>query len=352
MENTKFFGTRKAVRLGELAERVGAELADQSAAERLVESVAPIYRAGAYDVCYIQSRGALAELASCHAGGIFCPPELQAAIPSAIPALVSKNPQFAFARAAALLYPSALRPQMAVESDERISPFASIDPTAVLEESVEVGPYAVIGARAQIGRGSSIQSGAVIGADVKIGRNTTVSANATVFYALIGNDVILHPGVRIGQDGFGYSGSPTGLFKIVQTGRVIIQDRVEIGANTTIDRGAMDDTVIGEGSKIDNLVQIGHNVRIGRHCGVVSQVGIAGSTEIGDGVMIGGQVGINGHIRIGNGVQIAAKSGVFTDVEAGRRIGGIPAISIREHLRHIAETMARSARRESKRGEK
>ncbi|WP_176083049.1 UDP-3-O-(3-hydroxymyristoyl)glucosamine N-acyltransferase [Martelella sp. HB161492] len=352
MENTKFFGTRNAVRLGELAERVGAELSDRSASERLVESVAPIYRAGAFDVCYILSRGSLSELTTCHAGGIFCSPEMRDSIPASIPALVAKNPQFAFARAAALLYPLAVRPQIAIEGSDRISPFASIDPTAVLEESVEVGPNAVIGARAQIGRGSSIQCGAVIGADVKIGRNTTVSANASVYYALIGNDVILHPGVRIGQDGFGYSGSPTGLFKIVQTGRVIIQDKVEIGANTTIDRGAMDDTVIGEGTKIDNLVQIGHNVRIGRHCGVVSQVGIAGSTEIGDGVMIGGQVGINGHIRIGDGVQIAAKSGVFTDVEAGRRIGGIPAISIRDHLRHVAEIMARSAGRERKRGEK
>jgi UDP-3-O-[3-hydroxymyristoyl] glucosamine N-acyltransferase len=139
---------------------------------------------------------------------------------------------------------------------------------------------------------------------------------------------------------------------MVQIGRVIIQDNVEIGANTTVDRGAMDDTVIGEGTKIDNQVQIAHNVHIGRHCAIVSQVGIAGSTKIGNGVQIGGQVGIKGHVTIGDGVQIAAKAGVMTDLAAGGQYGGIPARPLKDYLRDAALLVSKTGQRGRKRGEK
>ena len=189
-----------------------------------------------------------------------------------------------------------------------------------------VDPLAVIGPRAEIGAGTLIGAGAVIGPDVRIGRNCAIGAGATMLHALIGDRVIIHPGARIGQDGFGYLPQPArAIRKIPQTRRVIIQDDVEIGANTTIDRGATRDTVIGEGTKIDNLVQIGHNCSIGRHCLIVSQVGISGSATVGDFVMLGGQVGVADHITIGAGAMLGARAGVMSDVPAGARWGGFPA---------------------------
>ena len=205
-----------------------------------------------------------------------------------------------------------------------------------------VEPFAVVAAGAEIGAGSVIASGAAIGPGTRIGRNCHIGHAATVQHALVGNNVVIHPGARIGQDGFGYVPGPRGLDKVPQVGRVIIQDHVEIGAGTTIDRGAIDDTVIGEGTKIDNLVQIAHNVRIGRYCVIVAQVGIAGSATLGDGVMIGGAAGINGHVTVGDGAQIAALSGVAGDVPPGVRWGGQPARPMRGFLLDAAEANARA----------
>ena len=351
MEQNQFFGARQSVRLDDLAARIGAELSQQQAGDRMIESIAPIYRAGPYDLCYILSKASTKELETCRAAAIVCSPELKAVVPASIPVLVSETPQLAFARASALLYPQAMRPQPVLARASGVSPNASVDETAVLEKSVEISPFAVVGARAVIGAGSRILSGAVIGPGVKIGRNVTIGVHTSVSNALIGNNVIIHTGARIGQDGFGYAPAPNGMVKLPQVGRVIIQDDVEIGANTTIDRGAMDDTVIGEGTKIDNLVQIGHNVQIGRYCGIVSQVGIAGSTKIGDGVLIGGQAGINGHITIGSGAQIAAKSGVLESIPPGGRVGGMPARPIRDYLREAAEIARRSSRSGDNKGE-
>jgi UDP-3-O-[3-hydroxymyristoyl] glucosamine N-acyltransferase len=351
MEVSQFFPPHPGVTLAELAYLLGAELADPASGDRVIRTVSPVHRAVEGDICYILSRRHKDELATCNASAILCDKALQSIIPDHIPVLLSSKPHTAFALAGALLHPSAMRPDQVIVGSG-VSDKASVDPTARLEEGVQVEPFAVIGAGAEIGAGTRIGANTIIGPHVKIGRDCSIAASASVLCAYIGNNVIIHNGARIGQDGFGYAPGPRGMLKIVQIGRVIIQDHVEIGANTTIDRGTMDDTVIGEGTKIDNQVQIGHNVRIGRHCGIVSQVGIAGSARIGDGVMIGGAVGVNGHITIGDGAQIAAMSGVASDIPPGERYGGIPARPMKDFLRDVAEMTARSASRSKKTGEK
>ena len=332
MEHNRFFPPHDGIALGALAEKIGAELVDREWANRPIRSVAPISRAGEGDICYILSRRSKAELQSCAASAILCDKALQSAIPSHIPVLLTSAPNTAFARAGALLHPQAMLPQPIVVSSG-ISPAAFVDPSAHIEDGVTIEPMAVIGADAAIGAGSHIGPGTIIGPHVKIGRNCVIAGGASIICAYLGNDVIIHNGARIGQDGFGYAPGPGGMLKIVQVGRVIIQDKVEIGANTTIDRGAMDDTVIGEGTKIDNLVQVGHNVAIGRHCVIVSQVGISGSATLGDFVVLGGQVGVNGHVTIGHGAQVAATASVKDDLAAGGRYGGAPARPIKEWYR-------------------
>jgi UDP-3-O-[3-hydroxymyristoyl] glucosamine N-acyltransferase len=211
----------------------------------------------------------------------------------------------------------------------------SVHRSARLEEGVTVEPGAVIGAEASIGRGTTIAAGSVIGYRVYVGRDCYIGPNATLTHALIGNRVTIHAGASIGQDGFGFAMGRAGHQKVPQIGRVIIQDDVEIGANTTIDRGALRDTVIGEGTKIDNLVQIGHNVVVGRHCIIVAQTGISGSAELGDFVALGGQVGVVGHVKIGTGAQIAGSSNVRGDVPPGVRWGGTPAKPTRLWFREL-----------------
>jgi UDP-3-O-[3-hydroxymyristoyl] glucosamine N-acyltransferase len=205
----------------------------------------------------------------------------------------------------------------------------------MIERGAVVEAGAIVGAGAAIGAGTTIAPGAVVGPECRIGRDSYVGPNATIVCALVGDRVFIHAGVRIGQDGFGYVPGRTGPDKVPQIGRVIIQDDVEIGANTTIDRGAIGDTVIGQGTKIDNLVQIAHNVRIGRCCLIAGQCGISGSVVLGDFVALGGSVGLKDHLNIGSGAQIAAGSGVMYDIPAGEKWAGSPAQPYRDHFRAV-----------------
>ena len=347
MDRTIFYPPHTGIPLGQLAAEIGVDLTDQRFGDRSITSVAPLSRAGAEDLAFIASRRHADLLVGLKAGAILCHKDMASSVPDNVAVLVAPAPQSAFAKAAALLYPASLRPAT-LTSESGVSERAFVHPDARLEDGVVVDVGAVIGAGAEIGRGTVIGAAAVIGPGCAIGRDCSIGPNTTIQCALIGNEVIIHPGVRIGQDGFGYAPSPAGMLKIPQLGRVIVQDRVEIGANTAIDRGAMDDTVIGEGTKIDNLVQVGHNVHVGRHCVIVGQVAIAGSVMIEDQVMIGGGTTIAGHLRIGSGAQIAGMSAVAADVPGAARWGGIPARPMRAFLRDMAEIRARAFNRSSK----
>ncbi len=253
-----------------------------------------------------------------------------------------REPYRAFVTVARTLFPAALRPSSLFEASG-IAPGASVHPSARLESGVVIDPGAVVGPRAEIGSGTLIGPGAVIGPQVRIGRDCAIGAGASIVHSLLGDRVIIHAGCRIGQDGFGYLMGPQGHAKVPQVGRVIIQDQVEVGANTTIDRGANRDTVIGEGTKIDNLVQIAHNVVIGRHCIIVAQTGISGSVTLEDFVVLAARVGTNNHVTIGEGAQIAAISIVNDDVPPGAKWGGTPAKPVRQWFREM-KTLERLAR--------
>ncbi len=217
-------------------------------------------------------------------------------------------------------------------------PQIAVDPSSKIAPGVMLSHNVVVGGGAEIGEGTRIGPGCAIGPGVAIGCNCVIGANVTITHAYIGDGVIVMPGVCIGQPGFGYASSGTGHVALPQLGRVIVQDKVEIGANSTVDRGAIGDTVIGEGTKIDNLVQIAHNVRTGRHCIIIGQAGLAGSADLGDFVIIAGQVAVGDHVRVGSGARIAGQSGLLSNTiyEAGKDYGGMPARPLKEWVRELA----------------
>ena len=263
MSEPIFFRRSCAPTLRDIVEWTGASAAPDADLEIEITGVAPLDEACPGDLAFLDNSRYAAQLPRTMAD-LFVAPHFVAKTPERTVALVTSEPYRAFATVLGRLFPDALRPGV-VFASQGVAPGAFIHPEARLESDVVIDPGVVVGARAEIGSGTRIAAHAVLGPDVRIGRDCSIGAHASVLNALIGDRVILHPGVRIGQDGFGFSMSAQGHSKVPQVGRVIIQNDVEIGANSTIDRGANRDTVIGEGSKIDNLVQIGHNVTIGRH---------------------------------------------------------------------------------------
>jgi UDP-3-O-[3-hydroxymyristoyl] glucosamine N-acyltransferase len=335
---------QRALTIEEIAALTGAKPRAGDPLDRRIGNIAPLDTAVGSDISFLDKVQFLDALAATRAGACFISPRFEAQAPQGLTVLVTPEPYRAFVAVTRALFPDVLRPSSLFGVKGR-SKDAHVHASARLEANVTVDPLAVIGADAEIGAGTVIAVGAVIGPGVCIGRDCAIGAGATILHALIGDRVIIHPGTRIGQDGFGYVPSPQGHQKIPQTRRVIIQDDVEIGANSTIDRGASRDTVIGEGTKIDNLVQIGHNCCIGRHCIIVAQVGISGSVKVGDYVMMAGKAGIADHITIGDRAMLGARAGVISDVPAGARYHGFPARPAREWLRGVSwvRRMARGA---------
>jgi len=329
MADPRFFDNHGPFTLAELAQAAGGVISGDCDASQLFHDVAPLSSAGHREISFLDNRKYLAEFESSSAGACIVTQALANRAPNGMMLILTDQPYKAYAMVARKFYPSPSYPAGVAQG-------AVIDPSAKLGLGVHVGPGAVIGAGAEIGARSYIGALSVIGAQVKIGVDAWIGTHVSVSHALIGDRVTLHPGVRVGQDGFGFAPDPAGFIRVPQLGRVIIQDDCDIGANTTIDRGTTSDTVIGEGAWIDNLVQIAHNVRIGRRCIIAAQTGISGSTELGDYVLIGGQGGITGHLKLGDGAQIAAQSGVMRDVEAGGKVAGSPAMPIKQHFRMVA----------------
>lgn len=287
-----------------------------------ITSIAAASKARAGEICFVEGDAAQAAAVSPEASACFVKDGSQDGLPDGVVPVVVAHPRFAHKRVGEALY-------------ELRSWTADGKPPAI-HETARVAPTAVIGAGAAIGKDAEIAPGAVIGPGVQIGMRTRIGPNACIRCALIGNDVTILAGVSIGEAGFGVTGGTNGAEDVPQWGRVIIQDHVTIGANSCIDRGAFDDTIIGERTKIDNLVQIAHNVVIGRNVLMASFTGISGSSSVDDGVVMGGRVGIADHVHIGAGAQLAAASGIFRDIPAGETWGGVPAKPLRQYLREIA----------------
>lgn len=328
MADPRFFQRSGPFTLGHLASVTGAQIG-RGDADLLIHDVAPLDSAGPGHLSFLDNIRYRDAFRASKAAAAFVIPELANDAPEGMALLVTKTPYKANALAAQAFYPD-VWPEPAIAKTATIHPEARIGQGCIIEDNV------VIAAGAEIGNGCWVEANTVIGRNVTLGQRCRIGANATLSHCQIGQATRLYPGVRVGQDGFGFAIDPAGYIKVPQLGRVIIGDHVEIGANTTIDRGASSDTVIGDGTWIDNLVQLGHNVRIGKGCVIVAQAGVAGSTILDDYVFMGGQVGIAGHLKVGKGAKIAAQSGVMRDVSPGTEMMGSPALPIKLFMRQIA----------------
>ncbi len=333
----RFYETLEPATIAELAALTGASLAggtpvEGGQADAILVGAAPLQHATAGSVSFLSDRKHLDALRASRAGACFVAPGMADAVPSTCVALRTEEPQAAYAKAAQRLH--------RVRRSEPGAPL--LHPTAILEPDVRLGPGVVLGPGARVGSGAEIGAYTVVGPGVCIGRDGQIGSNVTIGFALIGDRVRILSGAVIGEAGFGIAGGRTGAMDIPQLGRVILQDGVTVGACTCIDRGAYDDTVVGENTKIDNLVQIAHNCLVGRNCVLAGHVGLSGSVTVGDGAMFGGRAGIADHINIGAGARVAAAAGVMRDIPAGETWCGAPARPIRTFMKEVA-WLSRSA---------
>jgi UDP-3-O-[3-hydroxymyristoyl] glucosamine N-acyltransferase len=340
LADPRFFDRRGPFTLAEIAALAGATIGEGGDPGRRVGDVAPLDIAGPDDLSFIDNPKYLATFAATKAGACFVAPKNAGRAPPGVTLLLSRTPYKAYALAAQAFYPLPTNPA-------GVHPTAVVAATARLGEGVSLAPFVVIEDGAEIGAGTSIGPGTVIGRNVVVGEGCRIGPQVSLSHCLIGAGTVLHAGVRIGQDGFGFAPDPAGHVKVPQLGRVLIGRRCEIGANSTIDRGAGPDTVVGDGCWIDNLVQIGHNVTLGRGCILVAQSGVAGSSRLGDFVAVGAQGGVAGHLTLGTAAQVAAQGGVMTDIGPGETFAGSPAMPIKQHFRQVA-TIKRLAQRKGR----
>jgi UDP-3-O-[3-hydroxymyristoyl] glucosamine N-acyltransferase len=339
MADPRFYDNRGPVSLAQICARAGVVLDAGVDVSAKIADLATLAGAGSQHLAFCIGKSAAREFAQSAAGFCFIGADFApSAVPKGMTVIACASPTHAFAAAAHLFYPQS---DLAVWSQASL-----IDPSARIASSAALAPGVVVGPGAEIGEHTRVGPNAVIGRGVTIGRDCEIGSNITITHAHIGDGVVILPGAQIGQPGFGFASNQTGHVKIPQIGRVIVQDKVEIGAGTTIDRGALGDTVIGEGTKIDNLVQVGHNTHIGRHCVIVAQVGISGSCELGDFVVLGGQAGVADHARVGDGARLAARGAIAPgDLPGGQDYGGVPARPMRQWARELAAVTLLAKRR-------
>lgn len=340
MVDPRFFGRRGPTTLTDLAAAAGATLADAAVGARMVSTVGALGEADADALSFLDNKKYAPALETTKAGAVVVAPRYADRAPAGCAVLISDDPYRAFARAAAFLHPP-IAPSSGVQTG------AHVDPTAMVGAHVSIAAGAVVGEGASLGDGVVIGPNAVVGRKVTIGPGTEIGANASLEFCDVGASCLIHPGARIGTRGFGFAMGAQGHETVPQLGRVLVGDHVEIGANATVDRGAGPDTVIGDGCRIDNLVQIAHNVRLGRGCVVVAQSGVAGSSRVDDFAALGAQSGVAGHLRIGAGAKLAAQCGVMRDVAPGEAVGGSPATGFRDWMRETA-WLRRAAKRKGR----
>lgn len=329
MVDTSFYKNNGPFKLADIAQITGAELTDKVNADVLISDIGTMQHAAENDICFFYDKKAKEQAALIKAKACVTTKELASFVPNGVILLTHDNPKLAFLKLNSALYGEYIH-------EVGISSKASVHPTAKLGKNCFIGDFAVLEENVVIGDDCRIESGVHIGRACQIGNRCRIGANANICYCIMGNDCYIYNGVSIGADGFGFQLIDGRHVRIPQVGRVIIGNDVEIGANTCVDRGALDDTVIADGCRIDNLVQIAHNDKFGRGCILVGQVGVAGSCSFGDYVVCGGQTGFADHLKIGSGAQIAAQSGVMRDVEPGAVLLGTPAVPFKEFMRQVA----------------
>ena len=319
MVDLRFYNNKSPCNLIDIAKHIGAEL--DANIDRTLSNVAPIEDATSTDLTFLSNKKYTSMLTSSGAGACIVGGDCSGNTPQGMHLLKVPNPYYSYALALRLFYA-----QKVSETSD-----LSIHPSAKIGHNTKIGHYCVIESGVEIEDGAVIGSGVFLGQGVKIGKNARIDSGVSISYAIIGDNVVILPGAKIGQDGFGFATHQGMHYKIFHVGRVLIGNNVEIGANTTIDRGSLQDTIIEDGVMVDNLVQIAHNVHIGRGSIIVAQVGIAGSSKIGKYCALGGQVGVAGHINIADKVQISGQGGVIQDISTeGVIMGGTPAVPIRD----------------------